>query len=152
MILSSDTGFQPSDYFFLKAVKFLRRPLAPALISTIYYITCYPTLYISCFRKTVPQICIFPLFLLFKAVQMRGLQRTALSSLETPLASANTLPQSEEVADNVLGLQILRRSIQDLVIPVKEGKDCLVLKWYKVFSDRRLIRLALVRTSTQPQL
>lgn len=65
-----------------------------------------------------------------------------LSSLQTPPVSANTLPQCEEVADNVLGLQILGRSIQDLIIPVKEGKDCLVLKWYKVYSDRRLIRLA----------
>lgn len=46
-----------------------------------------------------------------------------LSSLETPPVSANTLPQCEEVADNVLGLQILRRSIQDLIIPVKEEKD-----------------------------
>lgn len=58
-----------------------------------------------------------------------------LSSLETPPVSANTLPQCEEVADNVLGLQILRRSIQDLIIPVKEEKDCLVLKWYKVYSE-----------------
>lgn len=65
-----------------------------------------------------------------------------LSPLEIPPVSADTLPQCEEVADNVLRLQILRRSVQDLIIPVKVGNDYLVLKLYKVYSDRRLIRLA----------
>lgn len=39
------------------------------------------------------------------------------------------LPKCEEVADNVLGLQILRRSVKDLIIPEKTEKDRLVLQW-----------------------
>lgn len=40
--------------------------------------------------------------------------------------SVIALPKREEVADYVLGLQILRRSIQDLIIPVKTENNSLV--------------------------
>lgn len=156
MILGSDTVFQPNDYFCLKAVKFLRKILPGSSLNLnylFYYLLSY-FIYFLLQGNCATNLHLPTIFTLQSSADVRAVEpaQEDLSSLETQPVSANTLPQCEEVADNVLGLQILRRSVQDLVIPVKEGKDCLVLQWYKVYSDRRLIRLAEVRTSTQPQL
>lgn len=129
MIWGSDTELQQWDPFLLKAFSVCLlccwfQPQSVTLFAILLHTLPAPE---KLSHKFTSSHC----FCSSKQCRCEGCKASSRTSVPTrdrwPV-SAITLPKCEEVADNVLGLQILRRLIQNLIIPVKKEEGCLVLK------------------------